>query len=478
MAIMDDNMQQTALPADDAAMQLELKRRLRMAEALQQQEAPQGQMVSGHYVAPSWTQYLAGGINAYQGAKQEREALGQFGEYQKSKQAKYANLLNELGQGKEVTAPMDYNEAGNMPGMEQTTRQPFTQQEYIAKVGGVMPELLPDFLKADITNKFKQEAPVKLSANESIGTMVNGKFVPAYTNTPTPKFSDKFSNIKVDENTGKTYGINNDTMKVEEIPGSTFSPKPQAPRNVQIEKLREGNKEVTYQINADGTRTKIAEGPAFAPREDGQKPPSGYRFGPNGTLEAIKGGPADINNKPMKEIPPTARQAYSGNVASIAQIDAAIAAAKKAPDDYFGLKGGLGNTYMSRMYPESTDVRQKITGVSAAKRHELSGSAVTPSENAATAALLPQSTDDKATIVKKLEGLRDIYSSTNQAIAGSFGDEYKPLGQMQLAPAMPPNATPRLNTGKINESALKAGARYDLGNGQSGVWNPKTRTFE
>jgi hypothetical protein len=269
MAIMDDNMQQTALPADDAAMQLELKRRLRMAEALQQQETPQGQMVSGIYVAPSFTQYLANAYGKYQGGKQEREALGQFGEYQKSKQAKYANLLNELGQGKEVTAPMDYNEAGNMPGMEQTTRQPFTQQEYIAKVGGVMPELLPDFLKADITNKFKQEAPVKLSANESIGTMVNGKFVPAYTNTPTPKFADKFSNIKVDENTGKTYGINNDTMKVEEIPGSTFSPKPQAPRNVQYETFTEGTglntKEVKYQINPDGTRIKVSEGSKFAP---------------------------------------------------------------------------------------------------------------------------------------------------------------------------------------------------------------------
>jgi hypothetical protein len=268
-------MQETALPADDTAMQLELKRRLKMAEALQQQAMPEGQMVSGHYVAPSWTQYLSNAINKYQGGKQEREALGQFGEYQKGKQAKYANLLNELGQGKEVTAPMDYNEAGNMPGMEQTTRQPFTQQEYIAKVGGVMPELLPDFLKADITNKFKQEAPVKLSANESIGTMVNGKFVPAYTNTPTPKFADKFSNIKVDEITGKTYGINNETMKVEEIPGSTLSPKPTTPRNVQFEKIRQGTKEVTYQINADGTRTKIAEGPAFAP----EKPqPDPYHF--------------------------------------------------------------------------------------------------------------------------------------------------------------------------------------------------------
>jgi hypothetical protein len=457
-------MQETALPTDDAAMQLELKRRLKMAEALQQQAMPEGQMVSGHYVAPSWTQYLANAVNKYQGGKQEREALGQFGQYQTAKQDKITKLVNELSKGK--TEPMDYNEAGNMPGMEQTT--PFNQQEYMARVLQAMPELAPKFLEANLTNQFKEETPLVVGNNlvSKTGKVLYEAPEKANKIIGTPNPSD-FTPKSL-----ATYAQSGNYGDLELIP------KAQTPRNIQIEKLREGNNEVTYQINADGTRTKIAQGPAFAPREDGQKPPSGYRFGPNGTLEAIKGGPADINNKPMKEIPPTARQAYSGNVASIAQIDAAIAAARKAPDDYFGLKGGLGNTYMSRMYPDSTDVRQKITGVSAAKRHELSGSAVTPSENAATAALLPQSTDDKATIVKKLEGLRDIYSSTNQAIAGSFGDEYKPLGQMQLAPTMPPNATPKLNTGKINESALKAGARYDLGNGQSGVWNPKTRTFE
>jgi len=89
-------MQETALPADDTAMQLELKRRLKMAEALQQQETPQGQMVSGIYVAPSWTQYLSNAINKYQGGKQEREALGQFGEYQKTKQQKQADALKQL----------------------------------------------------------------------------------------------------------------------------------------------------------------------------------------------------------------------------------------------------------------------------------------------------------------------------------------------------------------------------------------------
>lgn len=83
----------SGIPADDTMAQLELKRRLAQADALRQQQMPQGQMVSGRYVPPSWTQYLANAVGKYQGAKQEREALKQFGEYQKGKQAKYAEAL-------------------------------------------------------------------------------------------------------------------------------------------------------------------------------------------------------------------------------------------------------------------------------------------------------------------------------------------------------------------------------------------------
>lgn len=53
---------QTAIFAPDVyAQQAQLARQQRMAELLQQQglEAPQGQMVSGHYVAPAMTQHLS-----------------------------------------------------------------------------------------------------------------------------------------------------------------------------------------------------------------------------------------------------------------------------------------------------------------------------------------------------------------------------------------------------------------------------------
>ena len=84
------------MPQDDSMMQLELQRRLKFADALRQQEMPQGQMVSGHYVAPSFTQALAGLANKYVAGRQEREALGKFGEYQKTKQKRLADALEGL----------------------------------------------------------------------------------------------------------------------------------------------------------------------------------------------------------------------------------------------------------------------------------------------------------------------------------------------------------------------------------------------
>jgi hypothetical protein len=59
------------LSADQAAQQQQILRQQRMAEMLLQQgmQQPQGQMISGHYVAPSITQNLAGLANMYVGQR-------------------------------------------------------------------------------------------------------------------------------------------------------------------------------------------------------------------------------------------------------------------------------------------------------------------------------------------------------------------------------------------------------------------------
>lgn len=396
---------QTVGAQDDATAQLLLKRRLAQADLLRNQEMPQGQMVSGHYVAPSWTQYLANLTGNIAAGKQEEQAIKGYQDYQKSQSQKLGALLDDLSKGKAITEQGTYDiqvpngktptSNENLGGMQpyesgQKTIQvpmttttgytPYTQQEFMSKVGQVMPSMLPKMLETQFENRFKEEQPIVAHAGD--------------------------------------VGFNRKGEKIFAVP----------------EKAKE--EKIFGTVNpGDFTPTSLAKFAATGgkdysvlvpnPKNTGEnKPPAGYRWGADGSLVAIKGGPAD---KPLKEIPPTARQAYAGNQASLQQIDEAIKAVEDAPPEYFGLQAGLGNTYMSRRYPESVGVRQKVNGVASVKRHDLLGGAVTPSENASTAPLIPQPNDDKNTTLTKLKGLRENYASTNHAIAGSFGDEYTPL---------------------------------------------------
>jgi hypothetical protein len=93
---MADYQDVSGLPADDTMAQLELQRKLKLAQALQQEKMPEGQMISGHYVAPSWTQSLANVYSKYRGGRAEEEAMKQYGQYAKSKEQKLGQALDTL----------------------------------------------------------------------------------------------------------------------------------------------------------------------------------------------------------------------------------------------------------------------------------------------------------------------------------------------------------------------------------------------
>lgn len=268
--------QDVSMPQDDTMMQLELKRRLALADSLKNAQMPEGQMVSGHYVAPSWTQYLANAVGKYQGGKQEQEAMKQYGQFQQAKQAKLADLLA----GKEVQSPMDYNEAGNMPGMTQTTRQPYSQQEFMAKAVGAMPDLAPELVKNQLAAYTKDNTPINVAQG---GTVIDRTGKVLYQSAP--KEESRYAKINPLEATPESlaeYEKTGNPTVLRKIPAA------QTPRNVQFEKVREGNKEVTYQVNSDGTRTKIATGSAFAP-EKPQPDPWHFNDKPSAPLTNSKG---------------------------------------------------------------------------------------------------------------------------------------------------------------------------------------------
>ena len=79
--------QQLPIPSAYAAEAQDLARAQRMAQMLSSQQMPEGQMISGRFVAPSWTQQLAGLVNAGTGAYFANEA--------ENKQLKLAEKLRQ-----------------------------------------------------------------------------------------------------------------------------------------------------------------------------------------------------------------------------------------------------------------------------------------------------------------------------------------------------------------------------------------------
>ena len=128
---------------------LALERQKKLADLLQSRalEQPQGQMVSGRYVAPSLLQQLAPLANAYMGRK--------AGENYESQAGKLAQKLREqnLTEGKDILSTMMGQEgvAGNLPlgGTNQaigSLEEPMG--DYVAPKAAVAPDKLGALMKA------------------------------------------------------------------------------------------------------------------------------------------------------------------------------------------------------------------------------------------------------------------------------------------------------------------------------------------
>lgn len=211
-------MAQELMPQDDTMMQLELQRRLKFADALRQQEAPQGQMVSGHYVAPSWTQHLATLANKYVGGQQEKAAMQKYGDYQSAQNAKLADLLKP-----EAQLDSSYNESGNQPMINETQAMP-DRNAFLAKALQTRPDLAPKLLEMQLGNMFKDEdKPMVVSQGASVIDK-QGNLI--YQNPKEEIAKSQYANVQTDPQTGKMYGVNINTNKVEELPGAAMTPKP------------------------------------------------------------------------------------------------------------------------------------------------------------------------------------------------------------------------------------------------------------
>jgi hypothetical protein len=130
------------VPAAYQGDALELARAQRLAQMLGSQPMPEGQMVSGRFVAPSWTQQLAGLVNAGTGAYFANKAENQQQE-----------LAKKLREG-EATAMADYVE------QRKTNPELANTNLYMNPVASAA--------QKDLAFKRMTEGPMKLGAEETL----------------------------------------------------------------------------------------------------------------------------------------------------------------------------------------------------------------------------------------------------------------------------------------------------------------------
>lgn len=109
-----------------------LKEQKALAQKLREQamEPLQGQMVGGWYVAPSWTQALAKGVNAYLGTKREKAAEQGIKDVMAKREQDITGIMGELPQER-VIRPENRPEDNVGPVLPAVTKQP-TARDYMS----------------------------------------------------------------------------------------------------------------------------------------------------------------------------------------------------------------------------------------------------------------------------------------------------------------------------------------------------------
>jgi len=152
----DNTQDVSGIPANDAMAQLELQRKIKMAQALQDTKNPEAQMISGHYVAPSWTQYAANAMNKYYGRKAEEEAMKQYGQYAKSKEQKQAEALRGFVEGMQPKATTSMQDNFVTKPLEQGMNVPTSPFGTVDQVAQIAPKFgintpAPQNMQGDMT---------------------------------------------------------------------------------------------------------------------------------------------------------------------------------------------------------------------------------------------------------------------------------------------------------------------------------------
>ena len=435
-----DNMDQTS---DDPTLQaINLKRKLALADSLRNTPMPQGQMVGNRYVAPSWTQYLAGAVNQGMAGMNEREAMKEYAAAQKAEKTKLSNAFNEYitGKGpKDVTTTQDNFVTQPLQEGQNVPTSPFTTNE---QVGQIAPNYAGQTPVLNMTGDTTVNQPISTTTQAprtKQELMANAlKYINASGNTDLASKAvlgdienmfkapeTNLGKVEIKDFTPTSIAKFQQTGNYNDLQAIT---KDVAPTTRQ---MKQGNFDITQQWNPESKSwVEIARGPAFKP-EEAPKAPAGYVWGKpdatgNPTLTPLAGGPAD------KSVNPTEQQAnaytFSSRMEKSDQIlkdlegkynPLAISAKTSAITSNIP---GAQTIINSQMSPESQKAEQAQRDfVNAVLRRE-SGAAISQSEfDNARIQYFPQTGDSpevkaqKATNRKTaIEGIKKAAGSMNK----------------------------------------------------------------
>lgn len=161
------------------------------------------------------------------------------------------------------------------------------------------------------------------------------------------------------------------------------------------------------------------------------KPPSGYRWTPDGELEFVPGGPHDPATKP-RHLTGAQQKAYDDSDILLGHIDSALEHIDSNPNA-LGVKTMMPDVALAKIDPEGVATRAAVAGLSAEKVHQLSGAAVSPAEFARLRPYLPSSGDNAKTAKDKLANLRKEVERIKEAHA---------RGPTQVKPQQPGKPAP------------------------------------
>lgn len=403
---------QYGLPPDLSSEQTEAERARKYAELLQQQsmDVPQGQMVGRVYVAPSWAQYAAKALQGYSARKgvESAEAINRrVGEEYGRRLSDTMGRAGEMLRGKpESVAPF---QADN----------PFGED--LGDLKTVTPAVAPD--RPGAMGVLMQSGIPSLQ-QVAMGEMLKGPDKPVVVGRT------------LMDPTGKVVGVDTTWQAEQQAAREARAAEQQIMReqrmqelNMRLDDQRLSRQEQTALRRElaqmqDATRRDLAS----AIGAGSSKPPAGYRWKSDGTLEFVSGGPADprakIGADGMPKLTESQGRAnlFQSRAAEADQIMSGLEGkysplainAKQGAGRVWGVGGALesvGNV----MLPENAQkVEQSQRDFVNAVLRQESGAVISPSEfDNAQKQYFPQPGDSKAVIEQKrknrqtaIQGLR------------------------------------------------------------------------